>query len=50
MKNWYIGAIAGGLAGVVGALLMDKDYSLLTVVVLGAIIGFLVGKFSKRRR
>jgi len=54
MKNWKIGAIAGGLAGIVGAwLASDYDFSLLSVVFIGALIGVLVGivvKFIKKKK
>ena len=39
-----IGAVSGGIAGVVGAwLISDYDFSLLSVVLIGAIIGVCVG-------
>ncbi len=54
MKNWEIGAISGGLAGIVGAwLVSDYDFSLLSVVFIGAIIGVLVGivvKLIKKKK
>lgn len=54
MKNWTIGAISGGLAGVVGAwLISDYDFSLLFVILIGAIIGVCVGtiaKFVKKKK
>ena len=46
-KNLVIGAVSGGLAGVVGAwLISDYDFSLLSVVLIGAVIGFCVGVVS----
>jgi uncharacterized membrane protein YjjB (DUF3815 family) len=48
MKNWTIGAISGGLAGLVGALLISEyNFSLLFVILIGAIIGFCVGLLAK---
>jgi len=54
MKNWEIGAISGGLAGIVGAwLASDYDFSLFSIVLIGAVIGICVGlitNFIKRRK
>lgn len=48
MKNWMIGAISGGLAGLVGALLISEyDFSLLFVILIGAIIGLCIGFLNK---
>jgi len=48
MKNWTIGAISGGLAGIAGAWLSSEyDFSLLSIVLIGALIGFGVGMLSK---
>lgn len=47
-KNWEIGAISGGLAGVVVAwLASDYNFSLLSLIFIGAIIGVCVGMISK---
>lgn len=54
MKNWEIGAIAGGLAGIAGAwLTSDYDFSLFSIIFIGAIVGTLVGivaKLIKRKK
>jgi len=42
--NAVIGAVSGGIAGVVGAwLVSDYDFSLLSVILIGAVIGICVG-------
>ncbi len=42
--NLVIGAVSGGIAGAVGAwLVSDYDFSLLSVVLIGAVIGICVG-------
>jgi NAD(P)H-hydrate repair Nnr-like enzyme with NAD(P)H-hydrate dehydratase domain len=47
-KSWEIGAISGGLAGIMGAwLASDYDFSLLSIVLIGAFIGALVGVVFK---
>ncbi len=49
MKNWKIGVIVGGVAGVlagfVGASFVKSGYdpSLLRVILIGVVIGFVVG-------
>ncbi len=54
MKNWTIGAISGGLAGMAGAWLSSEyNFSLLFLIFIGAIIGFGVGiipKVIKRKK
>jgi len=54
MKNWTIGAVAGGLAGITGAwLASETGFSLLLIVFIGAIIGLVVGmipKFFKKKK
>lgn len=50
MENWKIGAIVGGVSGVVAALLMDRGYSLLTVILLGIVIGLIIGSIGKLGR
>jgi len=54
MKNWKIGAISGGFAGLVGAWLVSEyDFSLLVVIVIGALIGIGIGlipKLIKRKK
>lgn len=48
MKNWMVGAISGGLAGLVGAwLISEYDFSLLVIVLIGSAIGFAVGALIK---
>jgi hypothetical protein len=48
MKNWVIGAVSGGFAGLVGALLISEyNFSLLSVVLIGAVIGFCIGLLAK---
>jgi ABC-type uncharacterized transport system permease subunit len=48
MKIWNIGAISGGLAGIVGAWLSSEfNFSLLFIILIGALIGFGVGIISK---
>ncbi len=52
--NTVIGAISGGIAGAVGAwLVSDYDFSLLFVILIGAVIGICVGivsnLFKKKR-
>jgi len=47
-KSWEIGAISGGLAGIVGAwLASDYDFSLLSLILIGAVIGICIGVISK---
>ncbi len=47
-KIAVIGAISGGIAGVVGAwLVSDYDFSLLSVILIGAVIGVCVGFVAK---
>jgi len=42
--NAVIGAVSGGIAGAVGAwLVSDYDFSLLSIVLIGAVIGICVG-------
>jgi hypothetical protein len=48
MKNWKIGAIAGGISGLIGAWLINEyDFSLLFVVIICGLIGFLVGAIPR---
>jgi ABC-type enterochelin transport system permease subunit len=48
MKNWTIGAISGGLAGIAGAWLSSEyNFSLFLIILIGAIIGFAIGVISK---
>ena len=53
-RNAVIGAISGGIAGAVGAwLISDYDFSLLSVVLIGAVIGVCIGlliKLIKRKK
>jgi len=53
--NAVIGAVSGGIAGVVGAwLVSDYDFSLLSVILIGAVIGICVGVvadlFKKKKK
>jgi len=48
MKNWTIGAISGGLAGIAGAWLSSEyNFSLLLIIFIGAIIGLGIGVIPK---
>ena len=48
MKNWTIGAISGGITGLIGALLViEFNFSLLLVVIIGALVGFGIGLLNK---
>lgn len=48
IKNWELGAISGAIAGIVGAwLVSDYDFSLLSVILIGAVIGICVGVVAK---
>ena len=48
MKKWTIGAISGGLAGITGAWLSSEyNFSLLSIILIGAIIGLCVGVIFK---
>ena len=47
-RNAVIGAISGGIAGAVGAwLISDYDISLLSIILIGVVIGISVGLVSK---
>ncbi len=42
-KNNWIGAVSGGISGIIGAVLVSEfDFSILSVVIIGIIIGILV--------
>jgi len=48
MKNWVLGAISGGLAGLAGAWLVSEyDFNLFFVILIGAAIGFVIGALAK---
>ena len=48
VKSWKIGAISGGVAGLVGAWLVSEyDFSLLFVIIIGALIGLAIGLIPK---
>ncbi|MFH1585296.1 MAG: hypothetical protein ABIB79_00830 [archaeon] len=50
MKPWKIGVITGAISGFIGALLMNKDFSLLTIALLGAIIGIVIGYLATKNK
>ena len=48
MKSWKIGAIAGGVSGIIGAWLVSEyDFSLLAIILIGALIGICIGMIPK---
>lgn len=50
MKNSDIGAIIGGTSGIIAGLLMEYDFSLLTIVIISAILGFIIGKLLGKKK
>ena len=48
MKPGWMGVIVGFIAGIVGALLIEKGFSLMTVMIVGGLIGLVVGWVLRR--
>lgn len=51
MKCWTIGAISGGLSGIAGAWLVSGfGWSLISVILIGALIGIVVGTLANLKK